>query len=416
MNTARPTTARRGFTLLEILIAVVVLAFGLLGIVAVYPAVIDLQRRAQDVVIGGASAASAEALFSASIFESGSLEWAEEFESDNIPFEDRFPLRTAIARDLALSSRGPTFEDDDATGLESVFVNFLWETSWSWDREAITAAASRGALLNEGTVVLGGGTLDGGLGADLSDQPVLELTVADRLLPDAASGADPQYVWDAVLRRVDAGFGVPSAGGEFVTKSVPLVQVAQQPVEVAIFVRRIDRGVRVPADLTLRDVLSGFEVDEDTGEVTELDEDIAAFPVSAVDDDLAQRRLGAARGFEGTVYSPPISLQVQRPRNAGPIDGDRAGPSSVTLVALADLVADGTASAGFQIGLASARESLAQVGQQFVDNLGVVHRVTAVREGGLIEVDPPLSSPGYRAKQIVFTPQVPVDIRVIRAR
>ena len=60
----------------------------------------------------------------------------------------------------------------------------------------------------------------------------------------------------------------------------------------------------------------------------------------------------------------------------------------------------------------------------FVDNTGTVRKVTAIVQrqvdGGdrdILVVDPPFSSSSTdEYRQIVFTPQVPVDIRVLTTR
>ncbi|MEM1071628.1 MAG: prepilin-type N-terminal cleavage/methylation domain-containing protein [Planctomycetota bacterium] len=418
----RPIVSGRssGFTLLEILIAVVVLAFGLLGIVAVFPAVIDLQRRAQDAVVGGASAASAEAVFSASLINSETLDWTDVFEDEDVPRANRFPVRSILAEDFLLSESGDGADFGDFT----IDIDFLWETGWGWGRFNADQERLASMLLDDGAVVLGGGASRflgvPGLPApdpDLQGElPTLEIPVGERLLPDAGSDSPPRYVWDAVIRRVDTGIGVPNPGAQTVRRTirtVPLGRVRDLPVEIAIFVRPIDRGIRVPAGLTLRDVLRGFRVDGDGIQIG-LDDNQISFPVSATSGDLATRRLGQRISDDEVAYSAPFSLEVRAPTG---VAGDQQG-LAVSVLDPRTLSADRTmdaAEAGYEIDLAAARDALRQVGQLFVDNLGVVHRVTAVFDDGRIEVTPPISAPGRRVTQIVLTPQVPADIRVIRA-
>jgi hypothetical protein len=405
----------RAFTLLEILISVVVLAFGLLGIVAVFPAVIDVQRRAQDAVIGGSSSSSAEAVIGASLLGNESLDWVDwrrvELQYPNADFgvQDRFPAAEALTRDQYLSSIG----EDTSAG--TVRLDFRWEPDWEWPRTG--NISPREALLNEGDLYLGQGTPVpvGGIpvppGLQDAGLPALLYSAGDRLLPDAASGAAPRYVWDAVIRRVDGGIGTRvSTDPADATRDVPVALVSQLPVEMAIFVRPIDRGIRVPAGLTLREVLTGRLADPPGGTTGEIARGARRFPVAASASDLALRTPGA--GAEaGARYSPPIAATfAERP----PLDPGAPNPGEIFL---ADLRFNGTQ---FMVNPVTGRRALAQVGQLFVDDLGTVHRVTGLIEGGgnddgvtAVEIDPPLDP---LATQIVYTPQVPADVRVVRTR
>ena len=267
----------RGFTLIEVLIAIVVLAFGLLGIVAVFPAVIDVQRRAQDAVLGGALAASAEAELRGSIFETDSRSWISwKVGDDNegtpeIAQAARFDPTGVFRFDQYFSSEGR------ALGLTPASrVDFLWETDWTWRGQE---AATLTELRTEGTLRLGGGLGMNGFPRlpvvgdafieTTSDDDSPGIGIGERLLPGDGSESPPRYIWDVVVRRVDAGIGEIRPDGR--SRDVTSADLPRLPIEVAVFVRPIDRGIRVPPGLTLRDVLRGYSIDEN-GAQQELDE------------------------------------------------------------------------------------------------------------------------------------------------
>ncbi|MEO1583646.1 MAG: prepilin-type N-terminal cleavage/methylation domain-containing protein [Planctomycetota bacterium] len=401
---SRRSRNAHAFTLLEVLIAVVVLAFGLLGVVAVFPAVIDLQRRSQDAVLGGSLAASAEAGIAASLLDPITTDWTDwtPYLGDNVRLE-RFSTR-----DLLLNDRSISVARDDGDFVE---LDFGWD--------GIGADAS-GDLTTDGDLVFGGTEpavpfrfnattgepLQGGRLARLL--PRIEIGIDERLLPDASSGAAPRYVWDAFLRRVDVGIGEPTRIG----RRVPVERLPDVPVEMVVFVRPIDRGIRRPPGRSLREVLQGYAVSRQPGGETVrevLDQGELRYPVAVRTDDLASSAPGAAR--EDAQYSVPISAERNRRRAilTGNPQVSRLNVRTELRISANDL------------GVRPARRSLARIGQLFVDNFGTVHRVTRVIAGDsdddeipeIIEFSPPMN-PGW--EQIVFTPQVPADIRVIRTR
>lgn len=409
------STQNRGFTLLEVLIAVVVLAFGLLGVVAVFPAVIDVQRRSQDAVLGGSLAASAEALINSSVLDSESLDWIdwEDVRLDGSAAEvRRFPARELLTNSLAISAAGaPDFVDGE------VEIDFLWDSLTDID----------------GTITVGGGFAGSSLFFDASREALapeqqllpagaITFDVGQRLLPDEASGDTPRYIWDLLVRRVDIGIGVPEDDDRSSVR-VPIARVSELPIEVMVIVRPVDRGIRVPAGLTLRDTLRGYRIEQaENGDVSRvaLNDRDRRFPVAVNPNNGAVPQPGIAFA-DGGRYSAPI---VGR---ALPSGGEfrtsfqfRAGDRRIRREVI--FQNRRPSDPPLIIQQRDAEREFAQIGQLFVSDGGAVHRVTRVAteldaSGGddvfRVEFEPPLPA-GWR--QIVFTPQVPADIRVIRTR
>ncbi|MEL6497716.1 MAG: prepilin-type N-terminal cleavage/methylation domain-containing protein [Planctomycetota bacterium] len=398
-----------GFTLLEVLIAVVVLAFGLLGVVAVFPAVIDVQRRSQDAVLGGSLAASAEALLNSSVLESETLDWYD-WESETSPGVRRFPPSEVLSNDVSISALGPPQGPADD---QVVRLDFLWDSV---------------EVDDEGVLVLGGTGRNAAVPFRFSDVdrttpvsgsqalPEIEFPVSQRLLPDEASGDEPRYIWDVLVRRVDVGIGLALNDARSEVE-VPLARLPELPVELMVIVRPVDRGIRVPVGLTLRDTLRGYELAPGPGgaivrdPLSEIDR---RFPVSAADSDLATPQPGA-RLNDSSQYSLPIFGRRVGSAPTEPVSqfAFGSGPKQV------DFRQRRPGTPPVLVNTRNAQREFAKVGQIFVSDRGIVHRVTRVASDAddedeiRVSFEPPIT-PGWR--QIVFTPQVPADIRVIRAR
>lgn len=397
----------RGFTLLEVLIAVVVLAFGLLGIVAVFPAVIDVQRRAQDAVLGGSLAASAEALVEASVLDSQTLDWFD-WDSDTA-IGRRFPVRELLTNDQSISTT-QVFVSGDPSVPSIATLDFLWDAL---------------EVDGEGNLVVGGGEAaapfrfqtDGVTPESNQALPEITFPVGQRLLPDEASGGTPRYVWDVLARRVDIGIGEALEEDRSLVE-VPLERLREFPIELMVIVRPIDRGIRVPAGLSLRDVLRGYRLEQQaSGAINrvQLPDASRRFPVGAANNDATSPRPGSGLEDNRLQYSIPVPIPAGR--NLSP-DFEASGGTRLDITR--DISIQRRIN-GAAFSLPTARRALSQVGQRFVSDAGIVHTVTRVFEPDLtqdgsstiIEVSPPLSTD---FRQIVLTPQVPADIRVIRTR
>lgn len=198
----RSLNNRQGFTLIEVLIAILILALGLLGLGAVFPVIITQQRNAVSIVEGEGVASMTESVlrnspeiidFSpwfdpASTFGlDGSGDMTYEWVVDPLVPYDSYDVRPGFGGGLSGSADG----------------------FWYFNLEDIAVPPTNSTDLNKA------------------------LSVTDRLIPQPFSGKDPKYVWDVVARR----------------------QPGTNRPQLAIFVRPVDLRIRAPRNATLSDVL-----------------------------------------------------------------------------------------------------------------------------------------------------------------
>lgn len=204
-------TMRRGFSLIEVLIAVVALALGLLGLAAVFPVVVTQQRDASDRTIAVSASKSLEAelasradLSNRVIGWSGFREFVDAF--DNGPDDD--------------DSSTPTYSSPD----DGDWINPLRDTSSAF-----------GAIS----------------WPDVTDDAAVDdlvIPIDQRLVPAPGFGQAPRFVWDITGReitRLDEATGswLPTGG-----------------VMVAVFLRRVDPAIRMREDLNDDDRIDGDDV------------------------------------------------------------------------------------------------------------------------------------------------------------
>ena len=199
--------SRKAFSLVEVLIAILVLAIGLLGLGAIFPAVIAEQRNAFAVIEGENVASSAEALLTNNEFVDFSL-ISTDFNRKNANATERYSYEWTVPQD-GLNYYGWTSPIPSLYGFTG-FMTGLWSMNSN----------------------------DSGVNPDITivkNNPELgQIPVAARLFPHPYSGQDPKFVWDIALRREPSG----------------------DRLQAAIFVRRIDARIRVPKGYTLSDVLT----------------------------------------------------------------------------------------------------------------------------------------------------------------
>jgi type II secretory pathway pseudopilin PulG len=201
---------RSAFSLIEVLLAVFILALGLLGLGAMVPVVIREQRDAADATLGMIAASSAEVYLK----NRPDLNRYTDDQGGNQPTAMGWGVwyrRTIWSQDYAWETTPKGFKDmhapdeDDEPGF------------------AFNTLTGRMRIQQE---------------ANSTATPCF-IRVQDRLWPDAAAGgSQPRFVWDFVGRRLPLAAGQP------------------QQIQMAVFVRRIDPNIRVPVGRTLYQVLT----------------------------------------------------------------------------------------------------------------------------------------------------------------
>lgn len=361
-----------GFSLVEVLLAVVVLGLGLLGIASVFPVVISQQREAAETVaaVGAAEAAEsflagAASSFSVLLNEPGFGEFAA---------EASMPINSTA--DL-VDSEGRVVR---AIGGD---VSLLWQPGFSWGASAtvVEPAAASGqtmafdAYLNEGLVVIGGSgeyisELTGASATviapgDAGHPGTLVIPVDARLHPSPFSGATPRFVWDIALRR--------SRGGR---------------VEAAVFVRSIELGIEpvggeAPLDVRLSDRLARPQFGVTSTAASEKRLAVGMDPVTLTPTGRGAR-FNAAAAAAAEAYAIPLAAEAEVP------EGPAGTLRDFDLIVVRAPVAFSDEDAGYPAGFLPTGgadgppawlDLLAQPGQTFVDNLGVVRRVVGEVEG-----------------------------------
>lgn len=249
-RSSRTLGSREGFTLIEILIAVLVLALGMLGLGAVFPVVVRQQRQSTDVVLGITALRSAEAYIlshgrgivrsadDTADFPTGYLNEKSLRPAPFLPIAMNPDLTAARGFDRWLVQVQGT-ATADPTGDESFSGWSL--PDYKWEPMRIIASNYKDAedKLDVGALWVGYGapptsvpTTSSGATTDII------IPMAQRFFPSPDTSSEPpQYIWDFVGRRVIRG------------------RFSSQAVQLAIFVRRIDPGIQVPKGRKLTDVL-----------------------------------------------------------------------------------------------------------------------------------------------------------------
>ena len=326
---------RRAFSMIEILIAVVVLSIGLLGLAISLPATISIQRRGADATRAVTAASAAKAYI-----------------------EIRPDLNRLHTWDATV---GDPFQSRRPVGLGTLVEDTAWSRDFEWDNT------------RSGKIEVSGddaGQMDFFIPAS---RKRVFVNVGDRLWPAPSTGMRPEFVWDFVARRLPSRSAAASGSSR---------------IQVAIFVRRIDPGIRTPRDATLYQVLTGLPTPVLPGD--------RRVPVAVVNNDVDVLPRMNGQGD----YARPFMLEV---------DYDDADPDQIRILP----------------NNLSKIDVATRPGQRFVDNLGNVYRVLRTVEDNsndiIVVVDPPVPSwventtnrrAPYELFQIVLTPQTPITIEV----
>ena len=316
-----------GFSLIEVLIAVLVLAVGLLGLGAVFPAVIAQQRAATE----SGETTRAVRFAELQLLESGLVDIDQMIVDDSIP------------------------QTVNTTGMEDYY---RWVPLSAAQGEWTTFDAQTGLLQLP---------FDGANSNANISRTRRQIPVRARLYPELFSNSPPRFVWDAMTHR----------------------NRATDNVEVAIFVRRINGSIRVPDGWTLSNLLVGLSP---TGDVVD-----PVLPV-VLDEDNPDRLVRP----DGTddIYAEPKGLRIEVEEPADRRDQD----SAIMRVRTAANAIDD----------ALALRYFFKPGQLFVDDFGVVRRVVEVDKAQReITVDPPFRGIELEAESVLYTPDIPVRIKVI---
>lgn len=387
MNHANLNSSR-AFSLIEVLIGIVVLALGLVGLAAVFPTVVRQQQAASDQANGLSAAQSASA------FIRGHQELSRPFADARITDINGDPVSVDVPV--------VTFNPLNLVGWSVLTWDYTWSPAMEWavPEHQINAAAAIGGsniISSTGDCIIGtqSGVLVAMPNTSIADPRRIyrggaTIRLTDRLLPtpqvNSPTAAQPRFVWDFVTRRVDFGVRHPAFGGPAVQANIGSYR--DDGVQVAVFVRRIDSGIRIASGSTLANTLVSS----------------TRLPVAATADGVPTFD---GMGGDGTTprYSTVQELEFQFAPlvPGGPVQADVLTITGSELLML---------------------PFAAQIGQQFLDQLGVVHKVVEVLEPLAADqvrvrletairadyaVVPPLSA---NRMKLFFTPQIPAAVEV----
>tara|TARA_R110002072_G_scaffold42064_20_gene118619 strand:+ start:34709 stop:35833 length:1125 start_codon:yes stop_codon:yes gene_type:complete len=368
MNTGdRPINMQRtagGFSLVEVLIAILVLAIGMLGLGAIFPAIIAEQRDSFEAIEGEQVAEVAEAQITSNReFIDFSL-ISSVFNKKNASANERYAYEWVVPQDgvgyYGWSSPIPGYQRDGGfgTGL------------WSFNGN--------------------GSSINPTLNIANTNPMLTQIPVSARVHPAPYSGKDPKYVWDLALRREPAG----------------------DRLQAAIFVRRIDTRLRIPSGYSLSDAITGGNGYPDN----------ALLPVAI---NAGNGRITVDNGEATSVYAAIqlLETEVHEAHLDWLVFTDGRNPNIDTSVGFAAKVGqkllDNTGVVRTVVGLPTidpadplSGERVVQVDPPFtLQNAGGADSATRVA-GNSDQIDWDDERASW-VRQVIFTPRTPVGIRLV---
>ncbi|TVQ62713.1 MAG: hypothetical protein EA378_05135 [Phycisphaerales bacterium] len=344
------------FSLVEVLLAIVILSLGLLGLGAVIPVVIRQQRIANETTLGVNAANNAESAI-----------------------RSRIDLRSRQRVSGTGSNVSPWHawrNSETAGGMIETTRPGLWRVP-EIDRET-------------GRIQLPSGNV-----SFLAPAERYSIPLSQRLTPAAETGGPPpRFVWDFVARRV------VSRIDDSTVRITP-----NDPIMIAVFVRRVDPSIRLPGGVSLARAL----VDSGPGGLAL---ESRRVPVAVGTD--GRPTLNGVIGAGNAGYGQPIVLQVAQ----GQPDYERADSPTPTRDDDRDRLQFSTANTNAQLppgtDVQTAIALASQINQLLVDNFGNVYRVVG-RDGQRVIIDPPVPAWVRNMSElqvVAFVPQVASEVKV----